>query len=62
MHRVEYIRIELHNPAFFITSSMAFVIEKVFQPSEKGVAMKNFNYFNFKYSQLVTHQQSQLFL
>lgn len=54
MHRVEYIRIELHNPAFFITSSMAFVIEKVFQPSEKGVAMKNFNYFNFKYSQPVS--------
>lgn len=40
MHRVEYVRIELHNPAFFITSSMAFVIQKVFQPSKKGVAMK----------------------
>lgn len=34
--RVEYIRIELHNPAFFITSSTAFVIERAFQPRNEG--------------------------
>lgn len=34
--RVEYIRIELHNAAFFITSSTAFVIQRAFfQPRKK---------------------------
>lgn len=60
MSRVGYIRIELHNAAFFITSSVAFVIERGFQFLQKTVREKEKLWIQSG-CQPVTHQQSQLF-